>query len=103
MTSLERGLEIICEFGLNSDVRSRALDLCSETGELCKEVLKSTNYGSSNFEPSPNLEMELGDTMFSLLVFASSLNLDLDAALEKSTQKMRARVEETGSPSSITT
>jgi NTP pyrophosphatase (non-canonical NTP hydrolase) len=41
--------------------------------------------------------MELGDVMFSLLAFASSANLDLDTALEESLQKMRDRVQKTGS------
>jgi NTP pyrophosphatase (non-canonical NTP hydrolase) len=97
MNSLERSQGILEEFKLNSDVASRALDLASEVGELCKEILKSTNYGSSEFKTSPNLEMELGDVMFSLLAFASSANLDLDTALEESLQKMRDRVQKTGS------
>jgi NTP pyrophosphatase (non-canonical NTP hydrolase) len=100
MNSLERGQGILKEFNLNSDVSSRVLDLTSEVGELCKEILKGTNYGSSTFEPTANLELEIGDVMVSLLLLGSSLNLDLDVALEKSLQKMRARVEETGSPSS---
>ncbi len=86
MNFLERGLDIINEFKLNSDVPSRAFN-------LSKEVLKSTNYSLSSCTPTKNLESELGDEMFSLLVFASSLNLDLAVALEKSLRKMRARVE----------
>jgi hypothetical protein len=38
MISLERGQGILKEFNLNSDVASRALDLSSEVGELCKEI-----------------------------------------------------------------
>jgi NTP pyrophosphatase (non-canonical NTP hydrolase) len=100
MNSLERGQGILEEFHLNSDVASRALDLSSEVGELCKEILKSTNYGSSTFKSTENLELELGDVMVSLLLLGSSLNLDLDVALEKSLQKMRARVQDSGSVSS---
>jgi NTP pyrophosphatase (non-canonical NTP hydrolase) len=100
MKFLERGQGIMNEFNINSDVSSRALDLSSEVGELCKEVLKSTDYGSRSFQGSSNLEMELGDVMVSLLLLGSSLNLDLDVALEKSLQKMRARVAATGFVSS---
>jgi hypothetical protein len=50
MNFLERGSNIIDEFNLISDVASRALDLASEVGELCKEILKSSNYGSSEFQ-----------------------------------------------------
>ncbi len=100
MNFLERGQGIIDEFKLNSDVWSRTLDLSSEVGELCKKVLKSTNYGSRSFTPTENLELELGDVMVSIFLLSSSLNLDLDVALEKALQKMRARVEERGTPSS---
>jgi NTP pyrophosphatase (non-canonical NTP hydrolase) len=40
--------------------------------------------------------MELGDAFFSLLTLAASVDMDLDAALEKATTKMRERLERTG-------
>lgn len=100
MEHLERGQDIIEEFDLNSDVSSRALDLASEVGELCKEILNGTSYDSSTFATTDNLEMELGDVMVALMVLGSSLNLDLNVALEKSLEKMRARVQNFGSSSS---
>jgi NTP pyrophosphatase (non-canonical NTP hydrolase) len=96
VNSLERGVGILKEFNLNSDVSSRTLDLSSEVGELCKEVLKGTSYGSRTFQPTENLELELGDVMVALLLLGSSLNLDLDVALEKALQKMRDRIKSTG-------
>ena len=33
-----------------ADVRTRLLDLVSEVGELAKEHLKSSAYGSANFQ-----------------------------------------------------
>jgi NTP pyrophosphatase (non-canonical NTP hydrolase) len=65
--------------------------------------LKGTNYDSSTFKPTENLELELGDVMVSLLLLGSSLNLDLDVSFEKSLQKMRARVENFGAASSRVT
>jgi NTP pyrophosphatase (non-canonical NTP hydrolase) len=100
MNQRELGRALIDEFGLSLDPASRALDLSSEVGELCKEILKSTHYGTQAFQASPNLEMELGDAYFSLLTLASSLNVDLELALEKALIKMRSRLETTGQPGS---
>lgn len=36
--------------GMNSGIEVRMIDLASELGELSKEVLKGTNYGSKHFE-----------------------------------------------------
>jgi NTP pyrophosphatase (non-canonical NTP hydrolase) len=44
--------------------------------------------------------MELGDAFFSLLTLATSLEMDLDAALEKVVTKMCDRLEQTGQPGS---
>jgi NTP pyrophosphatase (non-canonical NTP hydrolase) len=96
MTLQERGRILIDEFGLGLDPATRALDLSSEVGEVCKEILKSTRYGNRDFQITPNLEMELGDAFFSLLTLASSANVDLDAALEKVLLKMCERLERTG-------
>jgi NTP pyrophosphatase (non-canonical NTP hydrolase) len=96
VTPLERGRALIREFDLGTDPAPRALDLSSETGELCKEVLKGTDYGTRAFEPTPDLEMELGDAYFSLLALASSLNLDLDAVLELALAKLRDRIARDG-------
>jgi NTP pyrophosphatase (non-canonical NTP hydrolase) len=96
MTLRKRGKMLISEFGLSLDPASRALDLSSEVGELCKEILKSTQYGTRDFQATMNLEMELGDAFFSLLTLATSVDVNLDAALEKALAKMRTRLEQTG-------
>jgi NTP pyrophosphatase (non-canonical NTP hydrolase) len=100
MTLQERGRILIDEFGLGLDPATRALDLSSEVGEVCKEILKSTRYRTRDFQITPNLEMELGDAYFSLLTLASSVDVDLDAALEQVLVKMRTRLEQTGQPRS---
>jgi NTP pyrophosphatase (non-canonical NTP hydrolase) len=92
----ERGQLLLDEFKLGIDPSARALDLSSEVGEVCKEILKSTQYKTRAFQPTPNLEMELGDAFFSLLTLASSVNVDLDSALEKVLAKMLDRLERTG-------
>ena len=84
------------EFGLGVDPSARALDFSSEVGEVCKEILKSTQYETRAFQSTPNLEMELGDVLFSLLALASSVDVDLDLALERVVTKMRERLERTG-------
>jgi NTP pyrophosphatase (non-canonical NTP hydrolase) len=96
----ERGRALIDESGLSIDPATRALDLSSEVGELCKEILKSTQYGTQAFQALPNLEMELGDAFFSLLTLAASVNVNLDTALEQVLVKMRTRLERTGQPGS---
>jgi NTP pyrophosphatase (non-canonical NTP hydrolase) len=94
--TLQRGRSLIEEFHLGVDPAARALDLSSEIGEVCKEILKSSQYGTQDFQATPNLEMELGDACFSLLTLASSINVDLDVALEQVLIKMRTRLERTG-------
>jgi NTP pyrophosphatase (non-canonical NTP hydrolase) len=95
MNLQERGQSVLQEFKLGIDPSARALDLSSEVGEVCKEILKSTQYGTRDFQATPNLEIELGDAFFSLLTLASSINVDLDAALEQVLVKMRTRLEQT--------
>jgi NTP pyrophosphatase (non-canonical NTP hydrolase) len=96
MNALERGRELMAEFGLGKDPASRALDLSSEVGEVCEEILEGTNYGLQDFRATTKLEIELGDACFSLLALAASVELDLELALEKSVQKMRDRLQRDG-------
>jgi NTP pyrophosphatase (non-canonical NTP hydrolase) len=96
MNLREQSRFLLVEFPISVDPATRALDLSSEVGEVCKEILKSTQYGTRAFQASPNLEMELGDAFFSLLMLASSVHVDLDVALEQVLVKMRTRLERTG-------
>ncbi len=74
----------------------RFLDLSSEVGELSKELLKASDYGAKRAEPTPTMEEELGDCVFSLLCLADSLGLDAAAALEGSLKKYELRFQTTG-------
>ncbi len=81
---------------LNMDPQVRFLDLTSELGELSKELLKASCYGTEPFRPAPSVEDELGDCAFSLLCLADSLGLDAGKALDGALEKYKKRFAETG-------
>ena len=83
-------------YGLGTDPQARMLDLASEVGELAKEVLKSTAYGTKPFTPTASLEEELGDCLFSLLCLSQCLGLEGEAALGKALEKYEKRFAERG-------
>ena len=66
--------------------------LTEEVGELAREV--NHTYGQKpkkSGENETDLEMELGDVLFVLAVFANSQNISLSNALERVMEKYRAR------------
>ena len=65
-------------------------------GELAKEVLRSTAYGTKPFTPTASLEEELGDCLFSLLCLSQCLGLEGEAALGKALEKYEKRFAERG-------
>lgn len=94
LSSLQlRVSEFVEEHGLEAPTHARTLDLVSEIGELAKEVLKGTKYGSREFEPPKGWEDELGDVFFALVCLANSTDIDLETALNSSLQKYRGRIE----------
>ena len=76
------------------------LDLVSEVGEVAKALLESNDYGGSAVQRTAELEEELGDAFFSLIALAESLDLELEAALEKTLAKYETRLAERGSAGS---
>lgn len=82
--------------GMSREPWVRFLDFSSEAGELSKELLKASKYGTRPPEPVPSMEEELGDCVFSLLCLADSLGLDALAALESSLRKYERRFQTTG-------
>ncbi len=81
-------------------VRHRVLDLVSEVGEIAKEILKADSYGRDKMELArvrEDLELELGDTFFSLIALANDCKVDLLAALDKAMKKYEGRLKEKGS------
>lgn len=77
---------------LASDAQSRILDLMSEAGELAKEMLKGTNYGSGAFEANDAWRDELGDVFFSLICLANQTDVDLEQALAGALVKYESRL-----------
>lgn len=86
----------IHEKKMAASIEIRLLDLCSEVGELCKEVLKGNQYGKSELCLGKNFENELGDVLFSLICIANAANIDLAFVLEKTLEKYAARIVHSG-------
>lgn len=86
----------VADHRLEAPVETRLLDLVSEVGELAKEVLKDSNYGSQPIQLSSAWADELGDVLFSLTCLANSTGVNMDSALLKAMQKYGNRLEEKG-------
>ena len=78
-------------------VYARLLDIQSEIGELAKEYLKHSSYGTSEFELNDDFILEYGDVLYSFLSLADELNIDSKFALDKVINKYKARIEKHGS------
>lgn len=87
--------EVVEEFnnkhGLNMNPLARGLDLSSEIGEVQKELLIGSNYGSSTHSNTDNLIYEMGDSLYALLSLANETGLDLKTCLYLSLEKMSNR------------
>lgn len=84
------------EKGINSTVNTRIIDLTSEVGELSKEVLKGTDYGSKKFEKTEQWESEVGDVFFSLICLANETDTDLETCLNYVLDKYEKRFLDKG-------
>lgn len=71
---------------------ARLLDIQSELGEIAKEYLKHSKYGTESFELEENFEMEFGDVLYSILSLADELNLDAENCLNKAISKYEERI-----------
>ncbi|MCL2187508.1 MAG: GNAT family N-acetyltransferase [Defluviitaleaceae bacterium] len=97
MTTVQKRVgEFVQRHNLQAPADIRFIDLVSEIGELGKELLKGSNYGTYNFSPTANTQNELGDVVFSLCCLANILDVDIDAALQSALDKYEARFEKTG-------
>jgi NTP pyrophosphatase (non-canonical NTP hydrolase) len=88
--------EISDKCGFGHDPMTRYADLMSEIGELGKELLLSSNYGTKPFKPTDNLPQEMGDAIFALSLLANSLDLDLEECFGSAIDKYNKGYEETG-------
>lgn len=84
---------------IDGEPEYQLLDLASEVGELAADACAATDYGTGDGDVAVERD-EIGDALFSLLMFANSLDVDADAALDEALAKYERRIEETGDPSS---
>lgn len=73
-----------------------ALDVMSEMGEVAKEILLATDYGSRPPQFGRDLEAELGDLLYSVCMLATSSGVDLELAFSKTLEKYNKRWQSTG-------
>lgn len=93
MNALQETVKRFCdEHSMNADAESRFIDLSSELGELGKEILKGTDYGTRDFLKSEDLALEMGDVLFSLLVLANACDVDISEALSRVLDKYKRRL-----------
>ncbi len=78
-------------------VYARLLDIQSEIGELAKEYLEGSKYGTSDFLKNEDFEMEFGDVLYSLLSLANEVNIDANKALDKIIKKYQDRIDKKNS------
>jgi NTP pyrophosphatase (non-canonical NTP hydrolase) len=88
--------QFLTSYGLGHTPQTHALDLASEVGELAKALLEVSDYGRSAPIAATSLEEELGDVLFSLTALAESLDVDLEAALDRALAKYEARIAQRG-------
>ena len=85
---------------MTSPIEIRALDLVTEVGEVSKEIIKMTNYGTKPLEFREEVRMELGDVLFSLIALSNNLNVDLEEALNAVLDKYNKRLNKGNSAGS---
>lgn len=74
-------------------VSARIMDINSELGELAKEYLKCTKYGTQDFNINEDFIMEYGDVLYSFLSLANELNIDANFALNMVLDKYQKRID----------
>jgi len=118
--------DVVAKYNLEHPVEIRFIDLTSEVGELGKELLKASNYGSNpqgliggnpqglcdkpqglsdnpqglnvtiRKDVSEKIASEIGDVLFSLACIANTLDIDLEDALAGAIDKYHARFTKAG-------
>ena len=78
-------------------VYARLMDIESEIGELEKEYLKSSNYGTKEFEVTDDFKEEFGEVVYAILSLSNELGISAEECLKISLEKMKKRMEKTNS------
>ena len=84
------------QYQLHHSAPIHALDLMSELGEVTKELLKATKYGTTEPRFRPEIAAELGDVLYSLCLLATATGVDLDEALQTTLYKYEQRWQAKG-------
>jgi len=92
----QRATEFAQKHNLSHPPSVYALDLMSELGEVAKEILLVTDYGERPFQPSPDLQSELGDVLYSLCLLATSAGVNLEDAFTGTLAKYENRWQTKG-------
>lgn len=74
-------------------VPARLLDIASELGELAKEYLKHSKYGTQPFELKEDFKEEYGDVIYALISLANELDISCEECLEISLNKLKTRMD----------
>ncbi len=72
---------------------ARLLDIQSEFGELAKEFLNNTKYGTKDFCLSNDFLMEFGDVLYALFSLASELKINTEDCLDMALEKYQKRID----------
>lgn len=91
----ERVKEFMDEHEMDGTAAFAVIDLMAEAGEIAADAAKSADYGLSEEEMKVKQD-EFGDILFSLMVLANRMNVDLEEAFEEAIEKYEDRIEETG-------
>lgn len=77
-------------------VGARLLDIQSELGELSKEYLKPTKYGTCDFTVTDDFKLEFGDVLYSLFSLAEEAKIDAKECLNLVIEKYKSRLNKNG-------
>jgi len=98
---IQNEVEEFCQtYNLVSPPEYRVLDLVNEVGEVAKEVLKMTEYGTKPLQFREEIISEIGDAFYSLITVANYFNVNLEEALKMVIKKYKQRISKGGKPGS---
>ena len=75
-------------------IYARILDAQSELGEMAKEYLENSKYGTEDFVLTEDFKMEYGDVLYCLLSLANEIDVNADECLDMAIQKYQKRINE---------
>lgn len=92
----EKVRRFVKEYNLECSESIRYMDLVSEVGELGKEIIKSTDYGSKSYKNTEEATEEMGDCIFSMMALCCEMGIDAEGALEQAINKYQIRFSDKG-------